>query len=324
MPGALLGLAIGDALGTTNEFKQLTAPAFPELATGPLVTIVGGGPFKLKPGQVTDDTEMAVALHTSLHTIGHFDVGDVASRYVEWTTQAFDTGVQTASALALIADGTVPLAAGHAVWIAKHKQPAGNGSLMRTAPIGVFFANDVMARRTASLQESAITHYDPRCRLACAALNAAIAASNESATAVGLIHAARDELVHATMMLLAETGSDEPSVVNARVALESDLDAASDADPQLYGPELHLLKQQGFVRVAFRLAFWELVHAPSFRQALVDVANRGGDADTNAAITGALLGAYYGAASIPPEWVELVLGAGPKSRYHPTAFARKV
>jgi ADP-ribosylglycohydrolase len=82
-----------------------------------------------------------------------------------------------------------------------------------------------------------------------------------------------------------------------------------EPDPQLYGPELHIHDQAGFVRVAFRLAFWEMLHAPTFEAALVDVANRGGDADTNAAIAGALCGAVAGELEIPDAWKRLVLDA---------------
>jgi ADP-ribosylglycohydrolase len=88
----------------------------------------------------------------------------------------------------------------------------------------------------------------------------------------------------------------------------SDLDAARDDNPRVYRPGLHLHDTAGFVRVAFRLAFWHLVHTSSWRDAVVDVASRGGDADTNAAIVGALLGARDGANAIPADWRERVLG----------------
>ena len=87
--------------------------------------------------------------------------------------------------------------------------------------------------------------------------------------------------------------------------------------------EVHLIGTQGYVRVALRLAFWELYRAPSFEAALIDVVNRGGDADTNAAVTGALLGAYWGEEAIPERWRSAVLSAlegqeGPfAERYHP-------
>ena len=75
----------------------------------------------------------------------------------------------------------------------------------------------------------------------------------------------------------------------------------------MYGDELDVHRTAGFVRVAFRLAFWHVVHAPTWTDAVVDVASRGGDADTNAAIVGALLGARDGARAIPASWSERVL-----------------
>ncbi|HEV2125893.1 MAG TPA: ADP-ribosylglycohydrolase family protein, partial [Chloroflexota bacterium] len=75
--GALLGLAAGDALGTTVEFSR---PGTFE----PLTDIVGGGPFSLAPGQWTDDTSMALCLAESLVECGGFDAGDQMRRYVRW------------------------------------------------------------------------------------------------------------------------------------------------------------------------------------------------------------------------------------------------
>src|SRR5262249_38705405 len=92
--------------------------------------------------------------------------------------------------------------------------------------------------------------------------------------------------------------------------------------------EVHLHRHEGYVRVAFRLAFWELLHAPDLRAGLIDAVNRGGDADTNGAIAGALLGARHGADGIPASWRERVLGAlagdaGPLATlYHPRELLR--
>src|SRR5262249_36917076 len=187
-----------------------------------------------------------------------------------------------------------------------------NGSLMRTAPIGVFFASHNEKRRRASLADSAITHFDPRCQLACACMNAAIAAAvRESACDIeNMLESAEAELplgAHELMPLIPQ------ETELALVSLERDLSAARRDDPELYGPELHLESQQGFVRVAFRLAFWELLHAPTFEAALVDVVNRGGDADTNAAIAGALLGAFHGEGGISPDWIAPVPSAPPQT-----------
>jgi ADP-ribosylglycohydrolase len=311
--GALLGLAVGDALGTTLEFSRPPAPAFPALAQGPHRDISGGGPFRLAPGEVTDDTQMAACLASSLRARGVFDAADVAARYLTWKEVAFDVGGQTADALARIAAGASPHDAGHAVWAGApvRRRPAGNGSLMRTAPIGVVFRASARERRRASLADSALTHFDPRCQLACAALNGAVAAAvlGWAGDARGLAASARHELIGAERLLLADERMPPLALRAARADLERDLERAAAPDPELYGPELHLHDMQGFVRVAFRLAFWEAHHAPSFEEGLVDVVNRGGDADTNGAIAGALLGAFHGEDGIPARWREAVLAA---------------
>ncbi|HSM91498.1 MAG TPA: ADP-ribosylglycohydrolase family protein [Anaeromyxobacteraceae bacterium] len=323
--GALLGLAVGDALGTTLELSTVAAPPFPLLATGPHREIVGGGPFGVAPGQVTDDTQMAVCLASSLLATGGFDPADAAARYVEWGKVAFDAGDQTRRALAELERGTPPLEAGRAVWLASPgRPPAANGSLMRTAPIGVRFARDPRARMAASLRDSAITHFDPRCQFACVALNAAIATALtlRPSEPLALFERAIAELIRATP-LFARTRTVSAHVRRAAVdAILEDLNLALEPDPRLYDGDVHLLETRGYVRVALRLAFWELFQAPSFEAALVDVVNRGGDADTNAAVAGALLGAFWGEEAIPERWRRAVLGAlgqpGPfADTYHP-------
>jgi ADP-ribosylglycohydrolase len=325
--GALLGLACGDALGTTLEFRTLAAAAFPQLATGPHREITGGGPFGVLPGQVTDDTQMACCLAASLKEHNGFRPTDIARRYVEWTAHAFDIGRLTHDSLAMIARGVSLGEASRRAWIHSNRQSAGNGSLMRTAPIAVALVDQPDARRLASLADSAITHFDPRCRLACAAFNAAIAAALTAEPQPGpdaIVQAARGELDDAADTLGKLVPQDASEVEAARIALHDDLRRAACDDPDLYHKDLHIHLHQGFVRIAFRLAFWELIHAGSFEAALVDVVNRGGDADTNGAVTGALLGSFYGEASIPPSWRACVLDAlqdeppGPlRDIYHP-------
>jgi len=198
---------------------------------------------------------------------------------------------------------------------------------MRTAPIGVFFAHDPTLRRAAALADSMLTHYDPRCRLACAAFDTAIAhgvlGSDRPAT---LLEAARHELWHAAAALRAEGGEGAAALSGAIHDIEEDLNLAAQDDPGLNGPAVHIHRHQGSVRVAFRLAFWELLHAPSWLAGIVDVVNRGGDADTNGAIAGALLGSLYGESAIHEPWRKLVLEAVPREPgplrdvYHPKAL----
>ena len=322
--GTLLGLAVGDALGTTNEFESLAAPPFPQLATEGLTGIVGGGPFGLTAGQVTDDTQMACCLYSSLSSLGHFDANDVAARYVTWSKVAFDIGTQTGSALEVVAGGEPALEAGRIVWLESGSQAAGNGSLMRAAPIGALLAASEHERRIAALDDSAITHFDPRCRLACAAFTSAIAAGVLGAGDPEMLwQAAWNELPLAAQLV---DGQYDDELDVAVAALQADLRAATQNDPELYGSELHLHTHQGFVRVAFRLAFWELLHRSTFHDAVLDVANRGGDADTNAAIVGALFGSRVGIEGIPVEWRRAVLECKPNgpefwsTTYHPKIF----
>jgi ADP-ribosylglycohydrolase len=178
---------------------------------------------------------------------------------------------------------------------------------MRAAPLAVAYAAraDLVE---AAVAESLITHADPRCALACAGFAAAIAAG---IAGQNMFMAARPAIQAAAELLANAWSHEDEDVAAVRSAareLAEDLDAAQLIDPQLYGA-LHIHRTAGFVRVAFRLAFWHLVHTPSWKAALVDVASRGGDADTNAAIVGALLGARDGEAAIPAEWRARVLGA---------------
>lgn len=332
--GSLLGLAVGDALGTTYEFEQIEQPPYPALATGPAVEVVGHGPFDLAPGQVTDDTQLAVCLARSLREQRRLDVTDLGERYVAWTTSAFDIGNQTRAALARIERGEPAATAGVSTWRASGRRAAGNGSLMRTAPIAIAFAAEPARVIEAAIDDSLITHADPRCVLACAAFDAAIAAS-VTGNRHTMVEVARAAGATAERILTARWSGDDPdrvadraTIASARDDLERDLDAALANDPGVDRAGLDLHRTAGFVRVAFRLAFWHAVHTPSWRAAVVDVASRGGDADTNAAIVGALLGARDGASAIPAPWIDLVFSAtqpGPASwadAHHPRHLLR--
>lgn len=331
--GALLGLACGDALGTTLEFTHpIGMPKYPTLATGPLTEIQGGGPFRVEPGQVTDDTMMACALAASL-AAGQgaaLNPKDVAERYAEWQRHTFDIGGQTSGSIRAFVRHQNPLTCGEGYWDQGGRRAAGNGSLMRTAPIGVFFADEDAMRLEASILDSAITHFDPKCLLACAAYNAAVAAGvrgerrKHGASPGTMFGAADRELDRARSFCWDRWPCWRNEIDNAYGALLDDLSHALDRDPNLYGKEVNLLSTQGYVRVAFRLSFWYLMNGSSFRESLIDVVNRGGDSDTNGAIVGGLLGAYYGEWSIPESWREKVLGAlqnqapGPlRDTYHP-------
>ncbi|TVR48652.1 MAG: hypothetical protein EA402_00475 [Planctomycetota bacterium] len=328
--GALLGLACGDALGTTLEFTRPGPQPWSPLLEGPHQSISGGGPFRLLPGQVTDDTHMACCLAASLRAHdGVFHASDVAQRYAAWSRAAFDIGGQTRGALSTFVSHGNPATSGLEIWRARGRDVAGNGALMRCAPIAVLVGSAAdpgharaQAQRQATIADALITHADPRCCLASACFIAALAAGIAGADAAAMHAAALAEIAPAAAALRPFMEEDEQAPISAaEAALAEDLTLATHDDPDLYGAIDLAGGAQGFVRVAFRLAFWELLHAPSWRAGVIDAVNRGGDADTNGAIVGALLGAHHGLSAIPDQWLKQVLDCQPpapwNAQWHP-------
>ncbi|MCP3137471.1 ADP-ribosylglycohydrolase family protein [Pyxidicoccus xibeiensis] len=309
--GALLGLAVGNALAVPTAHRPLISVPFPTPADGPYSQLMGGGPHELRKGQVTEEVQLACCLGHSLRDLKRYDAADALRRYRAWQPHAFDVSEPMKEVLEDCQAGP-PLGAGRRVWLRAFRQPAGAGSLARTAPLGVYLAGNTAARTQASLEDSALTHFDPRCQLACAAFNAALAravTSGAELKAEDLLSAAESGLLVAGAALGRSDKDHVHEVTHASALLREDLELARKEDPQLYGPELHLHRPLHAVRVAFRLAFWELLHAPTAEAALLDVVHRGGDTEAHAAITGALVGAFHGEEALPAAWRKGVLEA---------------
>lgn len=328
--GALLGLAVGEAMGIPNELKNISAPDFPTFAEYPVMEPMGGGRFELKRGQTSWGTQMAVALSTVLRKLRAYDLKEVGRAYAAWMPSAFDVPDTFKQTAELIADGRFLDQIGLRVWLENGQQPKNNMALARTAVLGVFFQKPKHreARLRATIDDTALTNFAPLCQIASVTVNgvisAAIMAMGERIDPKEILKVAETELSYAAATLGREQPDWVQKVKEAADTLREDLKLAQDADPQLYGPELSMFHNPTQVRIAFRLAFWELLHAPSFEVGVRDAANRGGDADTNAAVVGALLGAVHGEKAIPQEWAERVLEAlGPHSEntlwtvYHP-------
>ncbi len=277
--GALLGLAVGDALGAPAEFLT---PGQVRDRWGVLDEMVGGGCHDVRPGEVTDATEMMLALAESLVAVGEFDPEDVVSRYRAWFAGGpCDVSLTTRTVMLALAAGTPWDLASRRAYEVLGFPTAGNGSVMRCTPVALRFFHDADTRRRVSLRESTLTHYDHVAGWSCVALNELVVAAMTGRLA--------ESLPTVAAALDAE---------DARVA--SVLRDALDAEPD----EIHAAS---FVLDSLRAAVWAVLHTTTFEGALVEIVNRGGDCDTVGAVAGALAGARYGAEAIPGRWLEPLL-----------------
>lgn len=281
--GVLWGQAVGDALGTTVEFSDELSIAT-QRGRWPR-DLVGAGPFNVLPGQVTDDTELALALARTLAATGAYDDDAVAEAYLAWfASEPFDFGRATSRAFRGAAKNA------DEVRKRAEKKTEANGSLMRSSPLGVFGARlpreelAALARR-----DSSLSHPAPVCQAACAVYVTTIA-----------------DAVHSTL-----SGPElyERALAFARTHAPEVVDTLEDAAEGL--PVSDDEHNQGWVRIALQHAFFHLKHATDFEAALVQTVVKGGDADTNGCITGALLGAALGAEAIPPRWTKTVAECRP-------------
>lgn len=271
--GALLGLACGDAIGTTVEFS-------PRGSFQPVTDMTGGGPFALKPGQWTDDTSMALCLAESLLTKGGFDPADQMGRYLNWwkwgylsaTGHCFDIGMTVQDALSRFSYSGNPYSG------SIKAQSAGNGSLMRLAPVVLFSHPDMNNVHKYAADSSRTTHGAPEavesCQLFAEIISAALSGKPKNELLQGL---------------------------QFKPLLEKTAAIASGAF--IAKPEAEI-KGSGYCIASLEASLWCFFNTDSFEAAVLRAANLGDDADTTAAITGQIAGAYYGASAIRPDWVE--------------------
>ena len=272
--GALLGLAIGDAVGTTLEFEARDA--------NPLLTdMVGGGPFRLKPGEWTDDTAMALALADSLLAKSELYPADLMTRFVQWmdegayscTGNCFDIGTATRQALSRWKTSGDPIAG------STDPNTAGNGSLMRLAPVAIrFFDDRAKLRDTAALQ-SKTTH-----------------AAKEAIDAC---------VVYAEMLADAIEGKKRSEVLRSRDGAFTDAISKIVAGSWRAKPRARI-NSSGYVCHSLEAALWSVARSGTYKQAVLTAANLGDDADTTAAIAGQLAGALHGVTGMPRDWVDKV------------------
>lgn len=271
--GCLLGLACGDAVGTSIEFKARNT-------FEPVTGMTGGGPFGLEPGQWTDDTSMALCLAESLLECGGFNAEDQARRYVRWRDQGhmssngfcFDIGNTVNTALLRFSLTGEPFSG------FEDPYSAGNGCIMRLAPVPMFFADDREKAIGMSAQSSRTTHGAVECLEACRLFAAVLV------TALG--GGSKDEI-------LARPGGLQ--FTSERIE--------SIARGDYRNKNVDEIRGTGYVVDCLEAALWCFHRTYSLEDAILAAANLGDDADTTAAVCGQVAGAHYGASAIPADWL---------------------
>lgn len=271
--GALLGLACGDAVGTTVEFQSRGSFV-------PLTDMVGGGPFSLRAGQWTDDTSMALCLAESLVIKGDCNPADQMARYANWyewgywssTGHCFDIGMATRGAVQRF------LLTGEPIAGSTEPDSAGNGSIMRLAPVALRFCGDEQHLQDKAALSSQTTHGAAECLDACRLLAVAMARALQGRP--------KGEVLALSVLPLASPQLQQ--IAQGRYLTKSRED----------------IQGSGYVVHSLEAALWCFARHDCFEDAVLEAANLGDDADTTAAITGQIAGAFWGEQGIPRHWLQ--------------------
>ncbi|MGY1753835.1 ADP-ribosylglycohydrolase family protein [Blastococcus sp. SYSU D01042] len=284
--GALVGSAVGDALGAPFEFGpagQFSA-RFPVPARGAKTEMCGGGSLGWEPGEFTDDTQMALLVATSLVDRGALDAADVFDRFAAWAQAGPpDIGNQTAAVLR----SGLSWSEAAAEHFARSGHAAGNGSLMRATPAAIWFSRSgTEATVDAARQISALTHGDPSAGEGCAIFHELMRVALDGGDPLVAIPAALE--------LVAEEHRERWATV-----------LADDWTPD------QATESNGAVWPTLGSAVWALRHGRDFARVLRLVIDLGGDTDTVACVAGGLAGAVFGMGGIPSRWSSVVHGRVP-------------
>lgn len=258
---AYLGLAVGDALGATTEFMT---PGEIKATFKVHRKIVGGGWLYLKPGQVTDDTEMSLALGRALLSAGRWDRTGIADNFVTWMRgKPVDIGSTCRRGIRdYMIKGQLETP--------PNDWDAGNGAAMRMAPVALFTFGDPPQLARCAIEQAHLTHNHPLSDAACVAVAGMVQAALGGADRFAL-HEITRELVR-----------DYPS----------------------FRFNNYRGNATSYVVDTLQTVFHYLFSTATFEECLIGVVNQGGDADTTGAIAGMIAGAFYGYEAIPSRWVK--------------------
>jgi ADP-ribosyl-[dinitrogen reductase] hydrolase len=239
--------------------------------------MTGGGPFDLAPGQWTDDGSAALALTDSLITCNGLNPHDLMTRFVAWwrkgeyscTGTCFDIGITTRQALARFEQTGNPFAG------PAREDEAGNGSLMRSAPVALFCLHGADQANHLAREQSRTTHGAPQCLDACGFF----------------VQLLRGAILGEPNVLRPRTFPGHPAI-------------STIAAGQWRDKHRSEIRSGGYVVDTLEAALWAVHRTTSFEEALILAVNLGHDSDTVGAVTGQLAGALYGFSAIPPRWLE--------------------
>lgn len=277
--GSLLGLAVGDALGAPLEFQVPGSFA-------PIDDMVGGGAFDVMPGQWTDDTSMALCLAQSLIEQQGFNPVDQLQKYLRWwregylssIDECFDIGNTTLEALMQFEQKKEPYCG------STNPRSAGNGSIMRLAPVAIFYAKSPLEAIERSAESSRTTHQAPSAIDACRYFGALL---------VGAVNGvSREELLSEYYCPIPGYWDKNPLVAEIN-------EIAAGSFKHRQPPEI---QGSGYVVKCLEAALWAFYNSQTFREGCLLAVNLGLDADTTGAVYGQLAGAYYGDRGIPQSW----------------------
>jgi ADP-ribosyl-[dinitrogen reductase] hydrolase len=278
--GSLLGLACGDAVGTIVEFK-------PRGSFAPVTDMTGGGPFHLNPGEWTDDTSMALCLAVSLLECEGFDPLDQATRYCRWRDEGylssngrcFDIGNTISGSLLRFGVTGDPFSG------SVSPRSAGNGSIMRLAPVPMYYCESLEAVARYSADSSRTTHGAQEAISACRLFGVMIAKALQGKSKEDILFSHHDLPFH--------TDNLAPKIKDIAEAAYREKNEES-------------ICGSGYVVASLEAALWCFLHTSDYQQAILKATNLGEDADTTAAVCGQLAGAYYGLKGIPEPWRDKV------------------
>jgi ADP-ribosyl-[dinitrogen reductase] hydrolase len=259
--GAFLGVAVGDALGATTEFMT---PDEIKAQFGVHRRIVGGGWLHLKPGRVTDDTEMSLCIARAILNNARWELKAVAEEFLAWMRgKPVDMG-------STVRRGIRDYLLKGQLETPPNDWDAGNGAVMRMLPVALYTLGDTQRLAELVVAQAHLTHNHPLSDAACIATGRMVQAALLGADRFAL-HAIARELV-------AQYPSfhfrDYPG------------------------------RASGYVVETLQTVLHFLFTTGSFEECLIGVVNQGGDADTTGAIAGMIAGALYGEAAIPSQWLK--------------------